>query len=193
MRIILVMQRDGKIHLNVPAHRQTKNYTCVPSCCKMILDYVNELVLTKPEPNLSEDEIAKIMKTTISGTHFSEIENMNEVMTTSIPSLEFITEFESHTLLDIRKELESELPLSVWIVISDGSNDYLHSVVITGMDEIEKTISYNDPTYGEEKTISQSKFMSMWELDDARMIKTKIGRINRETLEKYMLQESNNE
>jgi len=187
------MQEDGKIHLNVTAYRQTKNYTCVPSCCKMILDYVNELLLTKPEQNLSEDEIAKIIKTTISGTHFSEIENINKVMTSSVPSLELITEFKSHTLLDIRKELESGLPLFVWIVINDESKNYLHSVVITGMNKIEKTISYNDPIYGKEITVSQSKFMSMWELDDARMIKTKIGRINRETLEKYMLQESNHE
>jgi len=187
------MQSDSKIHLNVTAYRQTKNYTCVPCCCKMILDYVNKVVLIDPEPNLSEDKIAKIMKTTISGTHFSEIENMNEVMTTSTPSLEFITEYESHTLSDIKSELELGLPLSVWIVINDGANDYSHSVVITGIDETEKTISYNDPTYGKEFTISQSEFMSMWELNDARMIKTEIGRISRESLEKYMHQESNNE
>lgn len=187
------MQRDDKIRLDVPAYRQTKNYTCVPSCCKMAFDYVNELVLTNPEPNLSEDEIAKIMNTTISGTRFFEIENINGVMTTSIPSLEFIAEFESHTLSDIRSELELGLPPSVWIVINVESNNYLHSVVITGMDKKEKTISYNDPIYGEEVTISQSKFMSMWESDGARMIKIKIGRISRETLEKYMPQESNNE
>lgn len=187
------MQRDSKIHLDVPAYRQTENYTCVPSCCKMAFDYVNELVLTNPEPDLSEDEIAKIMKTTISGTVFSEIENMNGVMTTSIPSLEFIAEFESHTLSDIRSELKLKLPPSVWIVINIESNNYLHSVVITGMDEIEKTISYNDPIHGKEFTIGQSEFMSMWELDNARMIKIKIGRIRRETLEKYMPQESNNE
>ncbi len=159
----------------------------------MILDYVNDLELITPEPDLSEDEIAKIMKTAISGTKFSEIENMNGIMITSIPSLEFITEFESHTLSDIRKELELGVPPSVWIVINDGANDYLHSVVITGMDETEKMISYNDPTYGNEYTITQSEFMSMWESDNARMIKTKIGRINRETLEKYMTQETNNE
>ena len=191
--VILVMEGDGKIHLNVPAYRQTKNYTCVPSCCKMMLDYVNELVLIDPEPNLSEDEIAKIMKTTISGTRFFEIENMNEVMTTSTPSLEFIAEFESHTLSDIKSELELGLAPSVWITINDGGNDYSHSVVITGMDETEKTISYNDPTYGKEFTISQSEFMSMWESNGARMIKTEIGRIISESLEKYMHQESKNE
>lgn len=174
------------IHLNVPAHRQMKNYTCVPSCCKMILDYVNETKLTSPISNLDENEIADIMKTSITGTKWDNIENVNKAMTTSVPSLEFITEFQTHTLTDIRKELDSGLPVSIWIVTNDGSNDYLHSVVIIGIDDEKKEISYNDPTYGEEITISQSKFMTMWESFDARMIKTKIGRIKRETLERYM-------
>lgn len=190
--VILVMQRNS-IHLDVTAYRQTKNNTCVPSCCKMVLDYVNKLVLTNPEQNFSEDEIAEIMKTSISGTLFSEIENMNEVMTTSTPSLEFSAEFEAHTLSDIKSELDLGLPLSVWIVINYGGNDYSHSVVITGIDETEKTISYNDPTFGDEYTTSQSEFMSMWESNGTRMIKTKIGRIISESLEKYMPPESNNE
>jgi uncharacterized protein YvpB len=180
------MSKDDSIHLNVPAYRQTKNYTCVPSCCKMILDYMNQVKLTKPESDRDETEIAKIMKTTISGTHFRNIVNINKMMTSSNPSLEFVIEFGPHTLSDIRKELESGLPVSVWIITNDGSNDYVHSIVITGMDEIKKEISYNDPTYGREQTISQIEFMSLWESHGARMIKTKIGGINRDTLEKYM-------
>jgi uncharacterized protein YvpB len=152
----------------------------------MIFDYMNRLVLTKPEQDLSEDEIAKIMKTMISGTHFHNIESINKVLTTSNPSLEFVAEFEPHTLNDIRKELESGLPVSVWIITNDGSNDYVHSIVITGIDEVKKEICYNDPTYGRERTISQIEFMSLWESHGARMIKTKIGGINRDTLEKYM-------
>lgn len=184
---------DDKIHLNVPQYRQTKDYTCVPSCCKMILDYANQFILTDPEPIRDEDEIAKIMNTDITGTIFSDVENINEILTVSIPSLEFIAEFQAHTLADLRKELQSALPSSVWIYLPVDGKFYSHSVVITGMDDNEKTISYNDPLYGKEFTISQSKFMSMWESNGARLIKTKIGRIKRETLEKYMDREDKNE
>ncbi len=155
----------------------------------MMLDYSNKVKLTEPAPNLEETKIAKIMNTKTNGTPLPYVANINSAITSSNPSLEFVPEFEHHSLADIRKELESGLPVAVWIVTSDGSNDYLHSVVVTGMDDEKKTISYNDPTYGEEKTITQSKFMDTWEEPGARMIKLKLGRIRRDTLEKYLPQE----
>jgi len=158
-----------------------------------MLDYVNQVILTKPESDLDEDRIADIMNTTISGTHFTDIENINAVMTSSNPSLEFLTEFEAHTLDDIKRELKAGLPVSVWVKPADGSNYYFHSVVVTGIDDSKKKISFNDPTYGKEYTIGQSEFMSMWEFSGTRMIKTKIGRISRETLEQYMSDEVSNE
>ena len=177
------MAQDGeKIHLNVPAHRQTKNFTCVPSCCKMMLDYLNKVKLTIPEPTLDEDQIAEIMNTSISGTRLSEVENINDILTTSNPSVEFVAEFKPHTLDDIKKELQKGLPVAVWI--HTGSFAYLHSIVITGIDDIAKTICYNDPIYGQ-KTISQSEFVTKWEQGQALMIKTEIGRINRYTLEPW--------
>jgi len=159
----------------------------------MILDFVNETKLTSTISNLDENEIANLMRTNISGTKWEHIENVNRALTPSDPSLEFIAEFETHTLADIRKELESGLPVSVWIETNPSSHPYLHSVVITGMDNRKKEISYNDPTDGKEIIISQSTFLTMWESFEARMVKTIIGRINRETLEKYMPQETNNE
>lgn len=177
---------DRKINLNVPSHRQTKNYTCVPSCCKMMLDYLNQEKLKTPD--LDEDQIAKIMNTTIGGTHLFEVENMNKVMTTSIPSVEFRAEFKPHTLDDIRKELQKGLPVSVWI--PTGSVDYLHSIVITGIDEIEKTISYNDPIYGT-NTMKQSEFLTKWEDVQDYMIRTEIGRINRYTLDDFEKETTN--
>lgn len=186
------MSEVHRFHLTVPAYRQETDLTCVPSCCRMVLDYANELLLTEPEPRLDEVEIAKIMRTGILGTTYTNIENINDVLTNSNPSIEFISEFEPHTLLDIKKELELGLPPSVWIITNVDGHDYSHSVVITGIDNDAKKISYNDPTYGKEFVISQSEFMDMWELQGSIMIKIKIGRINRETLEKYMYQVTNN-
>ncbi len=159
----------------------------------MVLDYANAVLLTRPESDFSEDDIADAMNTSIVGTHFTNIEKVNRMLTASNPSIEFVVEFKVHTLNEIKKELENGLPVSVWIITNDGANDYVHSIVITGIDDNKKEICYNDPTYGEEYTISQSKFMSVWEQHGARMIKTKIGRISRDTLEKYMPQRSNHE
>lgn len=176
------MQNKESIKLDVPSYRQTENYTCVPSCCKMMLDYLNHKKLKIPESTLDENQIAKIMNTTVSGTIFYEVENINKVMIKSDPSIEFRAEFKHHTLDDIRKELRKELSVSVWI--STGSVDFLHSIVITGIDDMKKIIFYNDPIYGM-KIINQSEFVTKWEKGNALMIKTEIGRINRYTLDYF--------
>ena len=170
------------IKLDVPSYKQTENYTCVPSCCKMMLDYLNHEKLKIQESDLDENQIAEIMNTTLDGTVLSEVENINKVMTKSDPSVEFRAEFQPHTLGDIRKELQKKLPVSVCIFT--GSVKFLHSIVITGIDDIKKTISYNDPIYGM-KTMSQSEFVSKWETDGALMIKIEVGRINRYTLDSF--------
>lgn len=154
----------------------------------MMLDYLNQEKLGNTAPNLSEDEIAAIMNTDITGTHLRNISNINGPIASASPSLEFVPEFETHNLDDIRNELEAGLPVTVWILTSDGSSDYLHSVVITGTNEETKQISYNDPTYGTE-TVSQTKFLDMWGYPGARMIKAKIGRITTESMEKYLSRE----
>ncbi len=92
--------------------------------------------------------------------------NINKVLTKSVPSVEFSAEFKPDTLNDIRKELQEGLPVSVWI--STGAVNFLHTIVIIGIDYIEKAISYKDPIYGT-KTISQSEFVTKW--GDETMIK----------------------
>lgn len=177
-----MQNEEREIILDVPEYRQTKEYTCMPSCCKMMLDYLNQKKLTVPEPEISEDRIAEIMNTGIDGTEFDDIKNINAILTTSNPSVEFHAKIEPHTLDDIRKELRKGLPVCVWIDI--GSVKYWHAVVITGMDDVAKTISYNDPIYGK-KTIGQTEFFSIWEKTSPCMIKTEIGRIARPRLEDF--------
>ncbi len=92
----------------------------------MMLDYLNNEKLKIHESHLDENRIAKIMNTTTSGTAFSDVENINKALTKSVPSVEFCAEFQPHTLDDIRKELQKELPVSVWIFT--GSDDFLHSM-----------------------------------------------------------------
>ncbi len=185
-----MQNEEHEIHLNVPAYRQTKDYTCMPSCCKMMLDYLNNVKLTIPEPELDEDRIAEIMNTDIDGTSFDDIENINAELTTSNPSVEFHAKIEPHTLNDIRNELRKGLPVCVWI--DSGSDKYWHAIVIIGMDDTMKTISYNDPIYGE-KTISQADFLPIWEQTSACIVKAEIGRITRPRLETFMESGDTNE
>jgi hypothetical protein len=153
----------------------------------MMLDYLNYEKLKTPESDLDENRIADIMNTTVSGTRFSDVSNINKILTESDPSVEFTAEFKPHTLDDIRKELQEGLPVCVWI--PTGAVEYLHAIVVIGIDDIKKTISYNDPIYGM-KTTTQSEFVSKWEKGQALMIKTEIGRINRYTLEHYFKEEA---
>lgn len=153
-----------------------------------MLDYLNKEKLTEPII-LEEEDIAEIMETNITGTHFQNIENVNSITKASKPSLEFIAEYEPHKLADIKKQIETGLPVAVWITTNDGSGEYAHSVVITGIDDSKKEISYNDPTYGNEVTISQSKFLDMWDYWGSVMIKAEIGRITTESIEKYFKDE----
>jgi uncharacterized protein YvpB len=156
----------------------------------MMLDYLNAEKLKTPEPELNEDRIAEIMNTTVGGTSFDDVENINKKMTKSNPSVEFRAEYKPHTLDDIRKELQKGLPVASWI--DTGVAKFLHSVVIIGMDDVKKTISYNDPIYGE-KTIKQTEFLAMWEKRGyPLMVKIEIGRISRNTLESFMDRGSSN-
>ena len=69
-----------------------------------MFDRVNKQKLKTPEAELDENEIADIINTKVSGTIFSEVENINKLMTKSDPSVEFSAEFRPHTLDDIKKE-----------------------------------------------------------------------------------------
>ncbi len=108
------------------------------------------------------------------------------------PSLEFTPEYQVHELRDIEKELKQKLPVAVWILMVREENDYLHSVVVTGVDKHKKEIYYNDPTYGTKEVVSESKFMSFWEPPGNRMLKVKIGRVARKTMDVFMPKKEEN-
>lgn len=155
-----------------------------------MLDYISKRRDSTPMPNLEEEDIEGIVDTNVTGTNWNNIKNINSALAKSNPSIEFISEFGPHDLDDIRKELQKELPVAVWIKTNDGSNDYLHSVIITGIDDEKRQISYNDPTYGAEKTISQSSFLDIWQYPQgARMIKVEIGRFTIQSIEEFMTKE----
>ena len=175
------------IHLEIPIYQQAENNTCVPCCLKMMLDHINKVKLIEPTPSLDESQIAKIVKTNVDGTHFSNIINLNTELKNAVPSLEFVPELASHTLADIRKELVKGLPVTVYVLANDSGHEFPHAIVITGMSDKTKEIMYNDPAYGKEIKTSQSQFLAIWDKLGQRMVKAKIGRMTRPTLEPFMI------
>lgn len=174
------------IRLEVPKYQQNENNTCVPSCLQMAIDYLNKLKLVEPTRPLDESEIAKIVKTKTSGTYFNDVTYLNKELNNAVPSLEFIPEFAAHTLADIGRELEDGVPVIVYILVRDSGHEFPHAVIVTGIDDVKKELTYNDPAYGKEMTVSQADFLSMWEKLGPKMIKAKIGRMPRPSLERYM-------
>ena len=155
----------------------------------MVLDYLNRIKLIEKAPDLSEGDIARIIQTRPSGTHFFNVVLLNKAIVSAVPSVEFSPEYKAHTLRDIEKELELRYPVIVWIVTTDeAGNDYIHSIVVTGIDTNQNVIHYNDPTYGK-KAEQLSQFLAKWEKHGARMVKVQIGRLVRKTLEEWTPQE----
>lgn len=151
----------------------------------MMLEYIGKTKLNAPIPNLEESRIAEIMQTNLTGTQFHNVGNINSAINSLSPSVELIAEYDARTLDDIRRQLQAGLPVAVWIRTADASPDYAHSVVITGIDDIQKLIYYNDPTYGVEKTLSQTMFLEIWDYWGSVMIKAEIGRRTSESMERY--------
>lgn len=184
------MKEKEVVRLDVPTYRQQRGNTCVPCALKMMLDFANKVLLTERTRDMEELEIAEVVKTGIGGTHLYSVSLINSELGAAVPSLEFIPEYQAHTLDDIKGELSKGVPVAVWIITSDGTDSYMHAVVITGYDETSKTITFNDPTWGKPTTISQSEFMSAWEPPGARMVKVILGRQRMKKLEDYVPKEA---
>lgn len=185
------MKAAEPIRLDVPAYKQSRNNTCAAVCIKMMIDYLNKLVLTEQTGVMDEESIYRVIHASQGGTPLMNTSLLNSVpeIITASPSLEFSPEYQVHELRDIEKELEQKLPVAVWILVVGEEDDYLHSVVVTGIDRRNKKVCYNDPTFGTKEEVDESRFMSIWEPPGNRMLKVKIGRVIRKTMAEFMPQE----
>jgi len=174
------MERWIAPNLNVPLYPQKPNeMTCVPVCIKMVLEYLKSDYNPRPTPfpELSIDEIIKILKTDITflGTSLKNIRNLNEDerVHIAVPSLEFEGRF-GGTLDEIKKELANNRPVIVYVPLSETHTANRHAIVITGIDEQNFLIRYNDPLFGA-KCESIVKFQRQWDIADHVIITVKIG------------------
>jgi hypothetical protein len=67
----------------VPLFTQPNEYTCFPTCFKMLIDFLRERF--SDIPNLSIQEIADIVRTDGDGTTLENILNLNKTVFKTIP------------------------------------------------------------------------------------------------------------
>lgn len=160
---ILNLQSQIYLHkrcspLDVPLEHQDDDFSCTPTCMKMVLEYVKNK-FSGGFPNLDIAKISEILKTSadLGGTTFDNIKNINDAFKKTRPSLEFVPNL-NHKIEDIKKEIANNRPVIAWVMMPDPNGDYPHSIVITDIDEDKLLIYYNDPVYGKE-TIPIREFM----------------------------------
>lgn len=165
---------------------QPNGYTCVPTCLKMVLNYLSNFS-EETKLNLEIEDICKIIGTTTDGTIFDDVQNINSdnrVLKT-IPSIEFIVKYERHTLAEIEEEYNKGKPSIAWI-LPPGTDprDMQHSIVITSINREEYKIAYNDPIFGEIE-MELGNFMSLWDRTDRNLIKIKLGEREQRLLDEW--------
>jgi len=155
-------------YLNVPLEYQEDDFSCVPVCIKMILEFVRQQNTTGYVPNMNIEEISQAIGTDELGTPLQGIEKINEKLLKAVPSIEFEAKMNC-TFSEIEKEIQDGRPVIAWI-----KTPFAHSILVTGLNREALVLYYNDPQRGK-RQIEMGKFMSAWESIDNVLIKVEIG------------------
>jgi len=137
-----------KIFLNVTHFKQNKQYTCVPACVRMILDYLGF--------DLDEERISEILSTTPRGTKAINITRLQDIGVDVV--------LRSASLFDLRNLLREKVPCIVFLWT--GNLEYWdmvcwHAVVIVGLEE--DAIYINDPFFSDApKKVVIDSFLEAW-------------------------------
>jgi ABC-type bacteriocin/lantibiotic exporter with double-glycine peptidase domain len=154
--------------LDIPLVFQEDDFSCVPICIKMVLDFISE---QNPEgyiPEIDFNEISKTVGTDELGTALENVKNINKKLEKAVPSIEFEDKMNC-SLDEIENEIQKGNPVIAWI-----KNPFHHSIVLTGLDKESLVIYCNDSQKGKVK-MEMGEFMSAWKRMDNVLIKVKIG------------------
>jgi len=177
------------VKLDVPLFRQPHVDYCVPACIKMVLEYLRNIHGDKV-PRLSIKTIAKTIRTEVGkGTVFHDITKINEMISSSLPSVDFVVEYPCEWD-EIVEENENRKPIIAWIWLSDNRGHGCgHSVVVFDIDRSEGVIYYNDPALGVVQE-DIGKFISKWEDENVNssLIKVRVGEKIQRKLPEYSIE-----
>jgi len=155
-------------YMSVPMEFQENDFSCVPVCIRMILEFVRQQNVDGFIPDMSIEEISAAIGTDELGTSLSQVDKINEKLLKAVPSIEFEAKINC-TLSDIEQEIEKGKPVIAWLRMP-----HAHSIVVTGINKEMLIVYYNDPQKGK-RQMEMGKFMSAWESIDNVLIKVKIG------------------
>jgi len=160
------------VKLNVSLWGQPQRNQCVPTCVKMVLEYLR----TKHGdsiPRLPIKRISKIVNLQIDGTIPKDVEKINAFLCRGNPVVEFKASFLAR-FPKVKKELiENENPVIVWINAVEPPDEVWHAVVVTGFDPDTNMVTYNDPYDKRERDEEVGKFSSRWGVE-GRMVKVNV-------------------
>jgi len=137
----------------------------------MVLDF-----LSKQNPKLvipSLEEIITAIGTNELGTEYGSIENINQLLEKSVPSVEFKRDSSYPDWKSILSDLADGKPVILWIECKDQlGNRYGHSIVVNGY--INNKVLYKDPLNGNMDE-GIDTFLSKWDEMNRYTIRVKVG------------------
>lgn len=170
------------VRLDVPQWGQAKDNYCVPTCIKMVLEYLRAKY-GDSIPRFSIRTIARVVETNIDGTAPKKVEKVNSLLNRAVPSVEFRTQFMGN-FPEILAELREERPVIVWINCAEPPDKVWHAVVVMGFEESTNTVYYNDPWDRSEKSIEVGVFIHRWGTE-ARLVKILIGKVHQRCIHEW--------
>lgn len=78
-------------YLEVPSICQEDDYSCVPFCIMMVLEFIRIQNTSGYIPNMTIEQISRAIGTAIDGTPLDNIEAINKELEKAVPSIEFVT------------------------------------------------------------------------------------------------------
>ncbi len=138
--------------MQVPYHKQNRDYTCGPACLRMVLEYYDSYQ--------DEISITKLCGTTIAGTSLSEIANAADGFGLQA------TWKTSATLKDLKSAIKQARPVIAMVDarILHGLEIPIpagHMIVIFAIEK--NKIRFHDPQLGHDQQVSISNFSASWQ------------------------------
>jgi len=146
------------VYIDKPHHKQETDFSCVPACLKMLLEFFNIKV--------SESDLRLRLKTKPFGTHIINILSLGE-------SYGIQAKIEFWSLEELKAYLNNYKVPCIALVWTEHfahwKQNCLHSVVVIGYND--ESVIINDPNFEEKDYyIPFNDFISAWQVNDGLVV-----------------------
>jgi ABC-type bacteriocin/lantibiotic exporter with double-glycine peptidase domain len=146
------------VYIKKPHYKQEKDFSCIPACLKMILEFFNKPV--------AESDLRKQLKTKPFGTHIINVVSLKEFY-----GIEAKIEFWS--LEELKTHLNSSRIPCIALVWTEyfahWKQNCLHSVIVIGYSN--EHVIINDPIFDEKEfLVPFDDFINAWQANDGLVV-----------------------